>query len=74
MTSLRIAALLLILLGGLALAYPVITYATTETVVDVGPLEVTRQDEHRIPLTPFVGGAAVAIGIGLLFTGRRRQP
>ena len=68
----RFIAIAMIVLGALALAYPVITYTTRETVVDIGPLEVTADKENRVPLSPILGGAAVALGFGLLVVGRRR--
>jgi hypothetical protein len=61
----------LILVGALALLYPTITYTTEETVLDVGPLEVTTEEENRVPLAPILGGTAVVVGIGLLFVRRR---
>jgi uncharacterized protein YjeT (DUF2065 family) len=69
--SVRLAAIVLIVLGVVALVYPVITYTTRETVLDVGPLTVTTEEEKRIPLAPILGGTAVAIGVGLLFVKRR---
>jgi hypothetical protein len=49
-----------------------ISYTTREEVVDLGPVEVTAEDEHRIPLPPILGGAAIVVGLILLVTGRRR--
>ncbi len=38
----------ILLIAGLAgLAWPVITYTTTEKVVDIGPVEVTAEREKR---------------------------
>jgi hypothetical protein len=70
--SIRLAAIVLIVLGALMLAYPVITYTTRETVLDVGPIEVTADDEESVSLPPILGGAALAIGVGLLFVPSRR--
>lgn len=72
MKGLRLAALALILIGALAVAYPTITYTTRETVIDVGPLEVVKEDERRIPLMPAVGGAAIVLGLALFAMDRRR--
>ena len=72
MSGMRILAVVLIVVGVLMFAYPVITYTTRDEVVDLGPLEVTQEERHRVPLPPILGGVAVAAGIVLLFTGRRR--
>ncbi len=69
---LRVLAIALIVLGVVMIAYPVITYSTRETVVDVGPVEVTADREHHIPLPPVLGAVAAAGGVILLVTTRRR--
>jgi hypothetical protein len=71
MTGTRLAALVLIVVGALMLAFPVISYTTREEVVDLGPLEVTEEEEHNVPLPPILGGVAIAVGVGLMFVGRR---
>jgi hypothetical protein len=68
----RILAIALVVAGALMLAYPAISYTTRETVVDVGPIEVTADETKTIPLPPILGGAAIALGLVLLVTERRR--
>jgi uncharacterized membrane protein HdeD (DUF308 family) len=64
--------IVLLLLGIAMLAWPVISYTTTDTVVDLGPVEVTREDEEHIALPPILGGVLVASGIALLVFGAGR--
>lgn len=71
--SVRLIAIVLVIVGALLLAYPAITYTTRETVVDVGPIEVTADQEKSIPLPPVLGGVAIGLGALLLVTGRRKQ-
>jgi hypothetical protein len=73
MRPVRVAALLLIVGGALTLAYPALSYTTHEKVLDVGAIQVTREEHHAVPLPRILGGAAVVIGIGLLVGGRRRS-
>ena len=40
--------------------------------MDLGPIEVTQEERHSIPLPPIVGGIAIAAGIALMFMGSRR--
>jgi UDP-N-acetylmuramyl pentapeptide phosphotransferase/UDP-N-acetylglucosamine-1-phosphate transferase len=68
----RILALVLIVVGALMFAYPVISYTTRDKVVDLGPVEVTQEDRHSIPVPPILGGIAVVAGLTLLFTAGRR--
>ncbi len=70
--STRFLAILLVIGGALMLAYPAITYTSPKTVVDVGPLEVTADEERTIPLPPIVGGAVLGAGLVLLVAGRRQ--
>ena len=72
MSAMRILALVLIVIGALMLASPVISYTTRDKVVDLGPIEVTQEDKHRVPVPPILGGIAVVAGIALLVTGGRR--
>lgn len=70
----RVIAVLLIVLGLVALAYGGITMTTRDKVVDLGPVEITQEEKHRLPLPPIVGGVAVAAGIILLVAGTKKSP
>ena len=72
MNGLRVLAIVLIVAGVLALFVPALDFSTREEVLDVGPVEVTREERHSVPLSPLLGGAAIVLGIGLLVTGKRR--
>jgi UDP-N-acetylmuramyl pentapeptide phosphotransferase/UDP-N-acetylglucosamine-1-phosphate transferase len=72
MTSSRIAALVLIVAGILMLGYPMLSFTTREKVVDAGPIQVTRDKEHAVPLPPILGGVALVAGIVLLVADKRR--
>ena len=73
MRGMMILGIVLLVAGLAALAWPAITYTETETVVDIGPLEVTTQETARIPLPPILGGAAAAAGVALIALGGRRR-
>jgi uncharacterized membrane protein YidH (DUF202 family) len=59
----------LILIGVVALIYEGITYTTTEKAIDLGPLKVTTEQRHTIPLPPIVGGIAIISGIMMFAAG-----
>ncbi len=73
MKSATLLGIILIILGGLALAYQGITYTTREKVVDLGPLKITADKEKSIPLPPILGALALAGGIVLVFVGVRKS-
>lgn len=64
---------IVLLLGGLAsLIWPAVTVTHREKTVDLGPIEVTRQDRDTIPLPPVFGIVAAATGVALIAMSRRR--
>jgi hypothetical protein len=65
--------MILIALGIIAFAYQGISYKTRENVVDLGPIHVTTEKSHTLPLPPVVGGIALAGGIVLLVVGSRKR-
>jgi len=67
-----VLGVLLIVLGILALTYQGITYTRREKVLEIGPIEATKETEKTIPLPPIVGGVAVIGGVVLLLGARRR--
>lgn len=69
----RIVGVALIVLGLLGFFVTGISYTTEEDVANVGPVEVEKQEERTIPITPVAAGGAVVLGIGLLVIDRRRE-
>jgi uncharacterized membrane protein YidH (DUF202 family) len=66
MKTTSIVGILLIILGVAAFAYQSISYTTTEKAIDLGPIQVTAETEHTIPLPPILGAACLIGGIFLL--------
>ncbi|MCR4374308.1 MAG: DUF3185 domain-containing protein [Acidobacteria bacterium] len=64
--------IVLVVLGLLALIYQGVTYTQRETVIDMGPIHATADQEKTLPLPPIVGVVAVAAGIALLVAGKKR--
>jgi hypothetical protein len=64
--------ILLIALGGLALAYQGFTYTHQEKVLDLGPIHATADKHDRVSIPPILGGLALAGGIALLVVGGRK--
>jgi hypothetical protein len=68
----KLAGIVLVVLGVLALAYQGIRYTTREKLIDIGPLKVTASERKTIPLPPIVGGIALAAGIALILMDRKK--
>lgn len=68
----KAVALVLIILGVLAVGYQGFSYVTREKVVDLGPVEITQEKTKRVFLPPIVGVVALTVGIALFFTNSKR--
>lgn len=66
MNSRTIIAIVLIVIGAVALAYQGITYTTREKAIDIGPIQVTTEERHTLPLPPILGAAALLAGVVML--------
>jgi len=65
--------IVLIVIGVVAFAYQGITYTSREKVVDIGPLQASVDTKKTIPLSPVLGGLALAGGILLVVAGTRKS-
>ncbi len=63
----RTIGIILIVAGVLILAYQGITYTTREKILDIGPIEASKESTRSIPLPPIIGAAAIAGGAILVF-------
>jgi hypothetical protein len=55
-----VLAIALIAIGIIAFAYQGVSYTSRDKAVDVGPLHVTAERSHTLPLRPIVGAVALA--------------
>ena len=69
----KIAAIVLIVAGVLALAYGGFSYTREEKVLDLGPIEATAKTRETVPIPPLIGAAAVAGGIVMLVMASRKR-
>ena len=73
MKPITIIGIILIIFGLFALVSEGITYTKTEKVIDLGPIEATAHRQKTIPISPLVGGAAVAAGVILVVSGSKQR-
>jgi hypothetical protein len=69
----KIAAIVLIVVGVIALAYGGVTYTKEKKVIDLGPIQATTKERETIPLPPVLGVAAIAGGVILLVVSGRKR-
>ncbi|MEZ5351852.1 MAG: hypothetical protein R2762_04395 [Bryobacteraceae bacterium] len=68
----KIAGIVLIALGLVALVWQGFSYRTQEKVVDLGPVEINKESTKTVPLPPIAGAAAVIGGIVLIGVGSKK--
>lgn len=71
MKPLSILGVVLILAGLIGLGVAHISFTEQKTVLDAGPLKVTQEEQHTIAVPTVASIAAIVVGFGLIFMGRR---
>jgi hypothetical protein len=66
----KILGVCLVILGIIGLVYGGVSWTHKDTVVDAGPIEITRDETERLPLPPIAGGVLLAAGVILLVSRR----
>lgn len=67
----KILGILLIVLGGLGLAYGGFSYTKDTHVADVGPLHMEVKDKERVNVPIWAGIAGLVVGSLLLVVGKK---
>ena len=66
MSALKVAGILLVVLGIVGLAYGGLSWTSRDTIVDAGPIEITADKKERLPLPPLAGGLLLVAGVVLI--------
>jgi uncharacterized membrane protein YidH (DUF202 family) len=72
MRNFMLAGVILILFGIAGLVVQNVRFTETKKVVDLGPIQVTSQEKHNIPIPTIAGIAAIVAGLGLVLASRRQ--
>lgn len=67
----RAIGLILVVVGVLSLMYQGFTYTTHKRVLDVGPIQATKEEHHSVPLPPILGALALIGGVVVLVSDRK---
>jgi uncharacterized membrane protein YidH (DUF202 family) len=70
MNALKMVGVVLIIGGGLGLAYGGFSYTKETTQAQLGPLELTVQDRETINIPIWAGVASIVVGAALLLVPR----
>jgi hypothetical protein len=67
------AGIIIIVAGLLITIFTGVKFVTQKKVVDIGNLEITRDKNHYLTWSPFVGIAVLAVGAGVYFYAAKKQ-
>ncbi len=73
MSTVKIAAIVLMVAGALGLLYGTFTYTKETHRAQVGPLELTVKDKETVNIPVWVGVGALVVGGALLVLPRRKS-
>jgi hypothetical protein len=73
MRNLLMIGVVLVVLGIAGLIIENVTFTETKQVLDVGPLQVTAEEQHNVPIPTIAGVVAVIAGLGMIFAARGRM-
>jgi uncharacterized membrane protein YdcZ (DUF606 family) len=71
MSGKSLLGIILVLVGILTLGYQGFSYTVPKKEVDLGPIQITKEEKHTIPLPPVLGALALIGGIAVLAFDRR---
>jgi drug/metabolite transporter (DMT)-like permease len=69
----KIAGIILIVVGILALVYQGFSYTQTKQDAKLGPIEIQHQETHDVPVSPIVGVVCIVAGVAALVVGGRSK-
>lgn len=67
----KLAGVVLLTLGILALVYKGFSYTREEHAAKLGPLELSVEEKEKVTIPTWAGVIAVVAGAGLMAAGRR---
>lgn len=69
----KTAGIVLLLVGLIMTLYTGFTYITKEKVVDLGELEITKDNRHTVNWQPYVGLGIMVLGGVAFVIGRKKS-
>ncbi len=63
----------LIVIGTIMIAYTGFNFITSEKVVDLGPIKISKEVDHPIQWSPILGGVILVGGIVIVVLGRKNN-
>jgi len=71
MRNLLLIGVVLVALGIAGLIVQNVSFTETKHVLNVGPLQVTAEEQRNVPIPTIAGLVAVIASLGMIFASRR---
>lgn len=71
MNTTKLIGIIMIVAGGLGLAYGGFSYTKETTGMKLGPLELKVQEKERVNVPMAISAGAIVLGVFLLVIGRK---
>jgi uncharacterized membrane protein YidH (DUF202 family) len=68
----KATGIIILIVGLLMTIYTGFNYVTKEKVVDLGELEITKDNQHNVHWQPYLGIGMMVIGGVVLILGRKK--
>ena len=62
----KLLGIVLVVVGLIAVLYGGISWTHRDTVVDAGPIQITKDKKETLPMSPIAGGVLLVAGVVLL--------
>jgi uncharacterized membrane protein YidH (DUF202 family) len=69
----KIIGICLVALGIIMIAYTSFNYVTTKRVVDLGPIQIDKKENHPVQWSPIVGVVLLVGGIAVILLDKKRN-
>jgi drug/metabolite transporter (DMT)-like permease len=67
----KVIGIVLVIIGIIMIAYTGFNYISTETVVDLGPIQIEAEKNNFVRLSPIIGGILLLGGAFLLLRSKK---
>jgi uncharacterized membrane protein YidH (DUF202 family) len=61
----------LVIIGAIMMFYTGFNYVTTEKIVDIGPIEINKQQNHPVQWSPILGVVLIIGGVVLIVKDKK---
>jgi hypothetical protein len=71
--QIRTIGIILIVIGLMMMLYTGFNFVTHEKVVDLGPLQINKEENHPVQWSPIVGVLLLVGGIAVVVTNKNKK-